>query len=100
MFSGEEIRAEVVTMLRGDVGVVESPKEEVLETLLDAALESTELRLDDLPWLKDRSGDSVPVLAGATMALADCPRPSDGGRGSGGDCIERAALGTEIDDVC
>lgn len=87
MSSGEDIRAKFGTrLLSGEVGVVvESPKEEVPETLLEAVLESTELRLDDLPWLNDRSGDSVPVFAGATMALADCPRPRACGRGRGGD---------------
>jgi hypothetical protein len=99
--SDEESLAKFGTkLLSGEVGVVvESPKEEVPETLLDAALESTELRLDDLPWLKDRSGDSVPVFAGATMALADWPRPSVCGRGRGGDGTERGPLCTDV-DVC
>lgn len=43
---------------------MDSPKEEPLDILLDATLESTELKLDDLPWLTTRSGDSVSALAG------------------------------------
>lgn len=101
MSSVDDIRTEFETrLLRGDVGVVDSPNEELLDTRRDATLESTELRLDDLPWLNDLSGDSTVVLVGATTALADCPRPSDCGRGSGGDCIESAPRGTDVDEDC
>lgn len=76
MPSGDEIRVEFATGLRGEVGVVDSPKDDPLDILLDALFESAELKLEDLPWLIIRSGDSVPVLEGTAMAFADCPLPT------------------------
>lgn len=97
MPSGDDMRAALVTKFNGDVG--DSPKEEPLDTLLDAAVESAELKLEDRPWLMTRSAVSLLVLGGATMAFADCPRPPVCGRGSGWGLMERAPLSGEVFDV-
>lgn len=100
MPSGVESRAALVIRLSGEVGVVDSPKEETLDTLLDGILESVELILADLPWLMTRSGGvSGVILVGDTMGLLDC-RPTDCGRGRGGEATDRAPLSTDAEVAC